>query len=168
MNRPEKKFKCLGYFGLVKRQYNRLKLIHDGVPFKPGPITFDSGDLELDFFTFFLFCYHFKDWVKNDPGVDEEAKVGVEDFIDSRPYLSYCADLANGVKHLRLDRRQRSIRRPRFKVARRELHWSPESVAVLDSMTIETDEGEIEAFDLASKCLAAWQDFIDKHILGSA
>ncbi|MGA2360899.1 MAG: hypothetical protein ABSG73_00410 [Candidatus Aminicenantales bacterium] len=168
MNRPEKKFKCLGYFWLVKRQYNRLKLTHDGVPFTPGPINFDSGDLELDFFAFFLFCYHLKDWIKKDPSVDKKTKTGVEDFINSTPCLLDCANLANGIKHLRLDKPPRGNRRPRFKSVHRKAHWTPESVVVVDSITMGTDEGEIEAFDLASKCLAAWQDYIDKHILGSA
>jgi hypothetical protein len=48
-------------------------------------------------------CYHLKDWLKNDPTT--QPVVGdVEQVITASTYLSLCADLANGSKHLTLTR----------------------------------------------------------------
>ena len=45
-------------------------------------------------------CHHLKDWIKNDSAAASVAN-NVENYINNNPDLSLCADICNGVKHLR-------------------------------------------------------------------
>jgi hypothetical protein len=79
-----------------REQYDRMtrwwSRLHE-----PGPIDERRRD---DYYTFFVTCFHLKDWLKNDPSVPKPTRDQVENFVDRRPSLRACADIANGVKHL--------------------------------------------------------------------
>jgi hypothetical protein len=65
-----------------------------------GPGNFDADRV----YVFFVFCYHLKDWIKNDTSVPEAVRSQVETFVKNTPSLALAGDLANGVKHLARDR----------------------------------------------------------------
>jgi hypothetical protein len=44
-----------------------------------------------------------KDWIKKDTSVPKHVRDGVEKYINCNECLRYCADIANGTKHLDLD-----------------------------------------------------------------
>ncbi len=56
--------------------------------------------------SFFMACYHFKDWLKKDSRIKRPNDV--EDFIGEHSALSLAADLCNSLKHAGLDRTPRS------------------------------------------------------------
>ena len=56
--------------------------------------------------TFFLQCYHLKDWLKKDPRIKRPRDV--EDFITKNAALSLAADFCNSLKHAGLEKPPRS------------------------------------------------------------
>src|SRR5207247_1901842 len=77
----------------VKRFYARMQTAGD-----PTDSDVDAA------YAFFVFCYHLKDWIKNDPTVDPHVRDQIEDFVADDRGLWFAADVANGVKHLTRDR----------------------------------------------------------------
>jgi hypothetical protein len=112
-------------------------------------------------YAYFMNCYHLKDWIRNDPASGPLAGK-VERFISATPDLALCADLCNGLKHLAPNRRPRSAKSPRFgkRLFKVSLGTQPTTIAV--DYTIETSSGPMYAFDLATRCLAAWEAFLAK------
>lgn len=173
---PKYRYSCLGYYDRVLRFYKKVISAHDGIPYKPEHMTFDAGEAQDNILVFFIFCHHIKDWIKNDPLVDPNAKDKVEGFIENNPCLGFCADIANGTKHFKLDRPTKSKLRPRFTRAQRSIIYnkvltteilnSPESsnVVVKEFSYLSTDNGEIEVFELASECINKWKEFIKESI----
>lgn len=60
----------------------------------------NKTEKEDDFVTFFLHCWHLKDWVKHDKHVDEAARAHVHDAVHKDDDLRAVQELANGLKHL--------------------------------------------------------------------
>src|SRR5262245_59886006 len=65
--------------------------------------TVSSDHYIDDIYAFFQNCYHLKDWIKNDGTAPIAKRNGVEGYINSHPCLQLCADLCNGLKHLKLN-----------------------------------------------------------------
>ena len=144
-------------YNRLNRWYKRFKEINDGkIHDKPSEIYQD------DVYAFFMNCHHLKDWIKNDTAAASVAN-NVENYINNNPDLSLCADICNGVKHLRLIS-NRSGERPKFgkKVAKVHIGSGPITIAL--KYEIKTDSGTIDAFDLATKCIKAWEIFIQSII----
>ena len=60
-----------------------------------------------DFHAFFLTCFHLKDWLQNDSALDKKIGADAEGLVNDNEWLGIYADVANGSKHLRLDKRAR-------------------------------------------------------------
>jgi len=89
---------CTGWreqFERMLRSHSQLRSMACG--FGNQYLTSDGARDVL--YHFFEDSYHLKDWIKNDPTADGQ---GVEKFINDTLCLRITADLANGVKHLRL------------------------------------------------------------------
>ena len=103
-------------FDRVTRWYDRFAQIDSG---KVHNMATDSYEDEV--YSFFLNCYHLKDWIINDPSVSV-AQTTVESFINCSQELSLCADICNGLKHLVL-KRSRSGKSPKFGKRDFHLQW---------------------------------------------
>jgi hypothetical protein len=151
--------------GLDPFEGGRSEELHNGIPIRK---QWDARVTYRDYaHAFFIFCYHIKDWIINDIGVNQVTETEVEEFINDSPSLGYCADIANGVKHLKLNRNIRSKSQPKMSTSETRIVaivGKGEKVDVKEFQYISTDEGEIEAFDLASKCIREWQEFIEDKI----
>lgn len=99
----------------VNRWYSRFKEI-DGGRIHNMPSDYYQDEV----YTFFLNCYHLKDWIKNDPSVGSVANK-VEAFINDTTELKLCADICNSHKHLKLDK-SRSSENPMFGNRQFNLH----------------------------------------------
>jgi hypothetical protein len=64
-----------------------------------------------DYYAFFVWCYHLKDWLQKDLAVPLAAQKAVEPFVRSERLLGISGDLTNGVKHLLRDEGKASRRR---------------------------------------------------------
>lgn len=144
----------------VIRWYVRFTDIHNGKRYGE-----DFGYYYDEILVFFIFCHQLKDWIKKDTKISNDE---VEQLITDNECLHFCADIANGTKHLELNNpriNSESDQYPRMK-----------SVVLLDENTIlpdgtfpltglrfrlSLDDGrQLEAFEIASNCLQIWKDFL--------
>ncbi len=120
-----------------------------------------SQNYDDDVYAFFQNCYHLKDWIKNDPACSYWGNV--EKMINENPHLKICADLCNGLKHLTLTR-PRSDERPNFKGSHTNLNiGATEKPTISVQYNISTTSGDIDAFELAGKCILAWEKHVEHH-----
>jgi len=143
----------------VNRWYDRFGKIDAGVEhYQPS----DFSDDEM--WSFFINCYHFKDWLKNDPasGLSNQE---VEDFVDKSANLRLCGDLANGSKHAVLTRarvdKSTRLKSRKFKFdmhAGQGEHNPFPTLAV--KYVIEANGVTYDTFGLATDCLKEWQSFL--------
>ena len=85
-----------------REQYDRVRRWHIRLR-KSQP---DDRRRVDDFYAFFVCCFHLKDWLKGDKTLDSGVGDRAETLI-SKPSMRICADIANGSKHLVLNRRVR-------------------------------------------------------------
>lgn len=65
-------------------------------------------DVELDdLYVFFQNCWHLKDWIANDDNLPQGTRDAIVRTAEAMERLKFCADLANGSKHLKLKRFER-------------------------------------------------------------
>lgn len=70
-----------------------------------NPHAMSTGLLTIDIMIFACqSMWHLKDWILNDPDFGVRDKEALKGDIHSQRCLLVCADLANGSKHLSLDR----------------------------------------------------------------
>lgn len=150
--------KYLEEFNRVKRWYKRLVETNEGRQHK-----MPSDNYQDEVHAFFLNCYHLKDWIKNDESVGSAAKDKVEEFINNSKELSICADICNSIKHLKLTS-TRSDQDPQFGQRKFHLHLGGPPTTISAKYTIDTSSGPVDAFELATECLQAWEKFIQSNI----
>jgi len=148
----------------VQRYYNRFKNINDG-----REHTMSTDHYVDDVHAFFMACYHLKDWLKNDSSYAAHTKQEIEDYVSKTPALAICADICNGLKHLVLDPKfgpPRSGDEPTIGGKHIELtltaSLSGPKIPPRISMKFEIQHSgkTLDAFQLATDALAAWQSFI--------
>jgi hypothetical protein len=148
----------------VLRWYERFRLI-DGGAEQTNPIE----SYEDDVLAFFMNCYHFKDWLKNDPATGVKSPE-VEAFVNRSPNLTLCGGLATGSKHL-------SISDPRFdpdtKISKRITSFAPTVTVGPPGTPVEAPPTRIaviygikasgvthDAFIVATRCVEEWDAFL--------
>lgn len=142
-------------FRRVKRWYTRFKSMDEG---RPDTLTLD--DYLDEVYAFFQNCYHLKDWIKNDDSININPKT-VEDFVKNHQDLRICRDICNSTKHLELRSKKKKP-----EVVKRNIYLklsAPETPKISIKYGIDTNGGEKDAFELATKCLHAWQTFLESH-----
>ncbi|MGW3308207.1 hypothetical protein ACWDG9_16655 [Streptomyces sp. NPDC001073] len=140
---------------------SHLRLIQNAGPYRSPYLT--SEDARDALYSFFQNAYHLKDWIKNDPAVDSH---GVEVFITSTLHLSVTADLANGAKHLRLTSSRTgdlttAVTRQSVKHVRRS-EGELRSYSY-DAWTVESNERQFDAHELAHKVVAEWRLWLENR-----
>jgi len=144
-------------FERVKRWHRRFAEIDKG-----RIHNLPSDFYQDEVYAFFLNCYHLKDWIRNDSTAGAAA-AKVEGFIDATEELRLCADICNSHKHLILTR-PRSGQNPQFGRRQFGLHLGESETSINVKYSIETSGGPIDAFELATKCLRAWEAFIASNL----
>ena len=152
-------------FERMKRWYERIKKIDQGMPHNLSFINLPSGYFYDELYAFFVNCYHLRDWIENDDTVKPLEKEKVEHFMKQNECMCVCRDICTGIKHLEQKSSPRSGQVPKF--GGRELSLSlgggPEPIINV-KFSIETKTGTIDAFELASKCVRKWGEFIKDNI----
>lgn len=155
-----------------REQYDRmerwLQALVEYVGPTPGPeFSAEKGrDLLL---AFFLNCFHLRDWIQNDDTVSRTVKRAANKLVfTENTSLKFCADLANGAKHLK---RRKGKKLPSGKprtVLIEHFKLKPNDSDVLRDLftfKVEPDGGHNSALLLAFDCWMAWHDFFQKHSL---
>jgi len=139
----------------VKRYYKLFEKIDQG-RLHDCPSDYYQDEV----YAFFLNCYHLKDWIKNDKSVgvaDIESKV--EKFINNNKELRLCADICNSIKHLERTS-SRSNQDPQFAGREYKMQSDEYGITISAKYIIDTSSGPVDAFQLATKCLELWENFI--------
>ena len=140
------------------RYLARLRKIYQGVP----AAWEDRHAHEDDAYTFFMHCYHVRDWMIELNRAGATAK-HIDQYINDNQCLKICADLCNGAKHCRITRNTRTGSQPHI-IYREHEHGTLGKVEILkSSYTIYAQDQTFDALELAESCMQAWatlvQDF---------
>ena len=105
-----------------------------------------------DVWAFFQNCWHLKDWLLNDPRLNQETKTKITAAASAARCLMICSDITNGTKHYLL-------KEPR--VGARHSHTNtriePGREAIVDCL-IELEDGTwLSARKIARECLTEWE-----------
>lgn len=140
-------------FDRAKRWFDRFTQINDG-----RYHTISSNNYLDEVYAFFQNCYHLKDWIKNDETAGDFS-TSVENYVNNNRHLRLCADICNGSKHFKLNK-QKSGENPRMRSKHHKLNLSTDPPVIAIQYSIVTDSGILDAYDLAKKCMAAWDSFL--------
>jgi hypothetical protein len=153
--------KYLEQYERMQRSYDRFRQINSRLADKV------SSDYEDDVYAFFMHCYHLKDWVKNDPWVKlQTPNIGadVEQFISDSEALRLCAALCSSRTRLELNRSH--VSKPSM-FGRKRYH-SQLNIGSRSSTRLEwlvqqkNNKPPIDAFELATECIAEWNKFLQR------
>ncbi len=143
-------------FEIVKRYLKRIEAMYDGVQILPSN---DKEYYDDDVISFFIHCYHVRDWVIHLNNRDVSARE-VDEYINSNRALSVCADLANGSKHCLLTRETRTEDQPHVSGSEKRTSTFEDELSVMKcKYRIMSNKKTLDALALAKECVALWDDF---------
>jgi hypothetical protein len=120
------------------------------------------------FFAFFQTCDHMQDWLANDAW-NPMSRAEVEAYVHTSPALSVCRDLCNGSKHARLDAKRVDLREDHKITNVQTIYTGDEEIAKMlhlePTLTLIYRGEPVDPFDLADRCVAAWDSFLAQHSL---
>jgi len=151
----------LEQFERAKRYLARIEKIYEGVSLSSGH---DKDTYDDDVISFFIHCYHVRDWIihLNVVGI---TSTQTDEYINQHRALMICADLANGSKHCKLTRSLRTNRQPH--IAGKERHTSTwltgngGGEVMKCKYIVLSGEEFIDALELAKECVTLWESFIE-------
>jgi len=125
----------------------------------------------VDFlWSFFQNCWHFKDWVKNDPRTTKKVLDSIEDDINKSDSLKICADLANRSKHFVLQPgRARHDKDPRLRGhikadIKEDISRGTTTSDVMWNYVVHLDDGsERPVIELAHEALQGWKSLLNGY-----
>lgn len=145
-----------GHHSLVVRWHARVRQAANG----------ESSADELDFLlTFFLYCFHLRDWLEKS-GVVTKDETSL--FFKSNPEMRLCRDIANGFKHMTLSDPSVDAR---FSIVNEYVprNWPGAYRYPNGKWTIcAHNKKELHQYglvELADRCVALWNDFLLKKQL---
>lgn len=153
-------------FGIVESLYKYFEEINNGAMYPqdtPNKLILKDHDVV---FSFFIFCYHMKDWLVSEAWKTQKSRIEkkrfIENYINKCP-LKYCADLCNGIKHRKLSRR-RNVAAPSFEGTNLSFVYRDKSEPKTQVRFVLSNTNGKDAFIIASECLEAWKIFIKENI----
>ena len=149
--------KTLEQFEIVKRYLKRIEAIYEGTPLLPGS---NKEYYDDDVISFFIHCYHLRDWIihLNNCGVSSKE---IDEYINQNRALSVCADLANGSKHCQLTRATRTEDQPHVSGRERYIsRYGDEESIMKCKYRIMSNKKTLDALELAKECVALWDKYL--------
>lgn len=144
----------------ANRYLERIKGIYSGVFCLKGH---DKEAFDDDVISFFIHCYHVRDWIIHLNKVGVNAR-HVDSYIDRHKALRICADLANGSKHCKLTRSLRTDRQPQIagkeRYATTWLSGGGGGEMMRCKYTVLSNSDFIDALELATECMNLWELYV--------
>ena len=139
-----------------REQYDRMKRAIERA--KSSSITQQTVD---DYYTFFVWTFHLKDWLKSDAAVAHTVSTDAERLVNSSKVLRLCADLANGVKHLRLNT-SRIDTDVRLEHVAEFTSTEADTLETTDAIIVVSDRHQIlwDVREVADACMEQWECFL--------
>lgn len=141
----------------IKRWYDRFTALDQG-----RPHDVPSDNYVDDVYAFFMNCYHLKDWIRHDSAVPPAVQQSVEGYINSNRFLKLCADICNSLKHLTVTS-HRSGESPAFGKKDYSLALGGGPPTIRLKYQVDATGGPIDAFQLATECVGAWDAFLAEN-----
>ena len=135
----------------TERYLNRIRKIYEGTSI----LWEERRYYEDDVISFFMHCYHIKDWIVKLNKVKVTSSE-IDDFINQHEALKICADLCNGSKHCELTRTPRTGQQPHVASSEYWADNSDQSTVVIGKFSVLSNGDFHDALDLAEKCMALW------------
>jgi len=150
----------------VQRTFEWVKTFtQESTPGAPNETTDDRKDRVA---SFFLHCYHLKDWLKNDPASKAQAR-DVETELNKNEVMQIVADLANGTKHgdLTVGRYGPKTGDPTTALTRQDIvvTTGAAGAGTLQKMYVESNTDEWDVYNLAKYAVAWWSEFLTQRNL---
>lgn len=151
------KYKFYEQYLRMIRYYEKLLKITKKRVYSP----FTNNETDI-LYSFFINCYHLKDWIINDPFLGINSQI-VEDYVNENDNLCICADICNGLKHLKL-KRPRYQRDARLgKQVHTTIHRGDETLEER-RFIVETGGKPSDGTYFAMNCIALWEQFVEQDI----
>jgi hypothetical protein len=145
------------YFFGLERWYERVRSVVE------GRVHGHSSDYyEDELSAFFLYCYHFKDWLKN--GSDRDLFSDVESFFHESVEMCVCADYALGIKHLVVTTPKKDAQTA---ISRRDISLAlggDSSPKIQISWKIKSGNDIYDAFEVATICMKKWEEYMKSRL----
>ncbi|MBD8597666.1 MULTISPECIES: hypothetical protein [Pseudomonas] len=145
----------------AKRYLKRIERLYAGVF---SSMAHDEEEYFDDVLSFFIHCYHVRDWALHQAGAVLRARE-IDAFIDLNEPLRICTDLANGSKHCKLMRTPRSGHQPT--ISQPQKLYSTWFIGdgggeVLQcSYRVESNGKSFDVRELACECITLWEMFLN-------
>jgi hypothetical protein len=121
-----------------------------------------------DCYAFFTCCFHLKDWLQADTAIPQEVRDAVEPYVEGNLWLRLCADLANGSKHMIVDRNPRFDHPARVeKIGVLDLGFGISAMPVKPAAVIVIGSDSYSPQHVADRCVAQWNVFLAQDGLRS-
>lgn len=146
-------------YNRVKRWYKLFQEIDSGKNYN------QAIDYYVDtVYAFFQNCFHIKDWVHHDNEVRFPKKM-LNEFINNHPELKICGSLCNCTKHLKIGVDYEKFFDKKTKIGGKyfKLGMGGGVPQVKIKFEIVDSQNTYDAFDLATKCLKIWGEFLNKN-----
>lgn len=144
----------------AKRYLWKIEKLYEGI-FSSS--DHDSDAYDDDVISFFIHCYHIRDWIVhlNKLGITAQQ---VDAYINRHKSLMVCSDLANGSKHCKLTRSLRTGRQPHIvgKVRHTSTWFAGDTggEVLKCKYTILSNTELFDALELARECVGLWESFV--------
>ena len=143
----------------AERYYSRFKKINDGRIHDSDSETYFD-----DMYTFFMHCYHIKDYLKHDPSYTSHTNQEIENHISNTPAIALCADICNGLKHLSLNQTRSGsvpdVDNGTINLNIKEGFGTKTEIKISCKVTVKHGGSEQDAFNLATDAMQAWRTFV--------
>jgi hypothetical protein len=154
---PKTNSTYLHQFARVARWHDRLREVNADKRHDRDTILYED-----DLYAFFMNCYHPKDWIKADSQLRAAGKGrNVELAVKANVYMQVCGGICNGEKHFGAPRAKAKpnahVQSTHFKI-----DIAQGTIAIDFNVDTGGTLGTVQAFDLATKCMDFWKDYIDK------
>jgi len=135
----------------VKRYFERFESLS-----RTGRVhDINSENYVDDIYSFFIHCYHLKDWIAHDPS--SWLRAAVESYGKKSDSFQICRDLCIGAKHLTLGNSRSDL--VEHRLGRKHVKFNVSTGILTMRVFVRTKDGEREAFDIAEECMREWEAF---------
>src|ERR1700734_285868 len=126
--------------------------------------TNSDEDVEFDdMYFFFQNCWHLKDWIANDDDLPQSTRYAIAQAAEKIESLKFCADLANGSKHLKLKSARKGAWIGRLSIT----NDKGEAVSSVElRYAVYSDQGwstPANVTGFARQCIQDWKDLLAVH-----
>jgi hypothetical protein len=124
-------------------------------------------DRALDtIFAFYMNCFHLGDWLKESGLCSDEDLINMRDEYGQ---LGLCRDIANGMKHMRVDLNHHPIE-PNWGTATAHVTFVHTDGSIPFGLWVFKlgDGSSFDMFDLASQCMEIWRLVLERFGAASA